>query len=396
MRILMLCGHFRPVVGGAERQAELLARALLRQGHEVEVLTPWHDRSWPEREVAEGLPIHRFPLTDLTQQFRGVPGLGLPNLVLEKAQVSRALRRVLPGFDLLHAHIASPIVAFALSTAHAIGVPVLCKIACGGDSFDFKSLRATSVLGAVLERKLVLGTDQWVAISDEVRRNLLSAGVPEARIASVPNGIDAAALPRFRYRGPARRFLCLGRLGKFDFPTLLNAFENLLESVPDAELRVAGRGDTACIERQLEGLPRARSRTRLVGFSPSIEQLSWADALVHPSVAEGMSNSLLEALHLGVPCAASDIPPNRELLGKAGLLAPLGDPGAFATAMRRLASEDELGRGLADAGRQLIDQRYAIDIVATRYQRIYEDILSRRDSWVRSGGGWAPGPRRSP
>jgi glycosyltransferase involved in cell wall biosynthesis len=384
VRILMFCGYFRPVIGGAERQAELLARALLRKGLDVEVLTPRRDPSWPEHEIADGLPIRRFALTDLCLQYRGVPGLGIPNLLIERSQVRRALAEFLPGFDLLHTHLASPIVAFALDSAHSLGVPVLCKIACGGETFDFKSVRAASVLGGYLTRKLVSRMDLWAAISDEVRLDLLSAGVSEEAIVAVPNGIDAAALPPFAYRKPARRFLCLGRIEKFDFSTLLRGFETVLEAIPDAELRIAGRGSTAGIMQLLKGLPRARSRTTLVGFSPSVEQLLWADAVVHPSIAEGMSNTLMEALCLGVPCAASDIPPNVEMLGTAGLLAPLGDSAAFATAMRRLGSDNDLGRSLADAGRRRIDQHYGIDIVATRYQRIYEDLVRTSDSRARS------------
>ncbi len=373
----MLCAYFRPFVGGAERQAEVLARALLRQGHEVEVLTPRHETAWPEREVAEGLPITRFPLTDLSRRLR-LRGLGIPNLWIERRQVQRAVRHALPGFDVLHTHLASPIVAFAIAPAHALGVPVLCKIACGGSDFDFLSLRRVSLLGPRIERSLVGAMDRWVAISSEVRRDLLREGVADARVASIPNGIETAMYAATRARGAARRFLCLGRFAKFDLATLFAAFEELAGEIPDVHLRIAGHGEVRAAEALLARWPRARACTTVVGFSPSAKELDWADVLIHPSIAEGMSNTLLEAMCVKLPCVASDIPPNREVLGEgsAGLLVPPGDSGALRAALRGLALDSGLGEGLAEAGRTRVEAEYAIDRVAARYGELYGEMVA--------------------
>ncbi len=383
MRVLMFCGHFRPVVGGAERQAEILARALLRQGCSVEVLTPRYEAEWPEREDADGLAIRRFPLFDVNRRFPRLRGMGLPNLALGRRDVRRAVRSHVPQFDLLHAHVASPILALAVGAAHECGRPVLCKIACGGEGFDFKKLAgATSLLGPRLVRRLITEVDRWVAISEEVGDDLRRAGVAEARIRSIPNGIELASGAARKRSGPLRRFLCMGRLVKFDLASLLTAFDALAKELPDLELRIAGVGDADAVRRRLLALPAARDRVAVVGFSPSERELRWADALVHPSLAEGMSNTLLEAMRAGVPCAASAIAPNRELLGEgeAGLLFPAGDPGALAAAVRRFAREPDLAPALAAAARSRVERIYAIDAVASRYVALYEDVL---ESWRR-------------
>jgi glycosyltransferase involved in cell wall biosynthesis len=377
MRVLMLCGYFWPMVGGAEGQAGLLAGALQRQGHEVEVLTALHDRSWPVREVVDGLPIHRFPLTDLTRVLPRMRGLGVPNLLIERGQVRRAVSRKLADFDLLHTHIASPLVAFALAAAHERRKPVICKIACGGRGFDFRALRAGSLLGPRLARGLVEELDRWVAISEEVRRDLLDAGVPAARITSIPNGIDLTRRRPGRARGPARRFLCLGRLRKFEFASLFEAFDRLLDAVPDAELKVAGSGDGNAAAALLARHPRAQGRSTVSGFTPAAAAMDWADALVHPSRAEGMSNTLLEAMSVGLPGIASDIPPNREVLGDTGLLVPLGDADALRNAMCRLALEAGLGVRLAEAARLRVENRFSIDRIATRYGALYDELVQR-------------------
>jgi len=373
----MLCVHFRPVVGGAERQAERLAHALLRRGCHVEVLTSWIDPDWPERESHEGLTIRRFPLTDLGRSLRWLPGRGLPNLLIERREVHRAIRRHLEEFDLLHMHIASPVAAFALEAAHALGKPVLCKVACGGTGFDFVKLRAASVFGERLQRRLVAGVDGWVAISREVRGDLRAAGVPDDRIVSIPNGIDAAAYPAPRPRPPARRFLCMGRHAKLDLATLLVAFDAIAAALPAVELRIAGVGDAALVQRQLERLPHARPRTAVVGVSPVEKEFAWADALVHPSLAEGIANTLLEAMCDGLPVIASDIPPNREVLdaGRGGLLVPLHDALALQEAMHLLAGQPLLAARRTEAARRRVEEHYAIDAIASRYLPVYDALL---------------------
>lgn len=379
MRILMLIANFRPRVGGAEQQAERLARALIARGCQVGILTPRWEPSWAEHETLDGLPIRRFHLTDLGSRFPRLRGLGIPNLWLERGQLRRALRLHLPDFDLLHAHIASPLVAFALESARVLGKPVLCKPASSGATFDLLTLRRGSVLGPLLERRLIAGVDRWIAVSEAVRTDLLQAGVAAARIVSIPNGIDLSAFSVPRARPPARRFLCLGSLYKFGLETLLSAFDSLAAELPDVELRIAGRGDLDAAGRLLDSRSHARGRVRFVGVSPAIEELEWADALVHPSLVEGMSNTLLEAMSAGVPCVASDIPPNREVLagGEAGLLVPLGDPEALAASLRRLARDPTLGGCLAGAARRRVETHYDLGSVAERYIGVYAELLGR-------------------
>lgn len=388
MRVLMLIANFRPRVGGAEQQAERLARALIARGAHVEILTPRWDPGWPERETPDGLGIRRFRLSDLSARFPRLRGLGVPNLWIQRRQMRQALRIHLSDFDLLHAHIAGPLVAFALGPAHSLAKPVLCKPASSGRGFDFLKLRRASVLGPLLERQVVAGVDGWVAISRGVREDLLRAGVADTRITDIPNGIDPCAFPVPRPRPSARRFLCLGTLYKFDLVTLLEAFDSLAAELPDVALRVAGRGEPEldAAKRRLERLPHACSRTAFVGVSPAVAELEWADALVHPSVIEGMSNTLLEAMCVGVPCVASDIVPNREVLGagEAGLLVPLHDAAALAHTMRRLALEPALGPRLAASGRRRVETHYELRGIAERYLRLYGELLGRAEGARRS------------
>jgi glycosyltransferase involved in cell wall biosynthesis len=377
----MFSGQFWSKIGGAERQAQKLAMALIRNGCHVEVLTPRLENSWALENTIDGLRINRFPLLNLTHNLKGVRGLGVPNTLLLGLQVRRAVSRHILDADVLHAHIASPLVAYAMEAAHAHGKKTICKIAAGGNSFDFISLRRTSLLGPRLEKKLIRAMDRWVAISSEIRLDLQRAGVSTDRIVSIPNGVDIPP-PANRPAGrKAFRFLYLGRFARTahkDYATLLRAFDRLAMEFPECQLRLVGGGEREGeIRNLLESLSHARSRTEVVGFSDPKPWLEWADALIHPSLAEGMSNTLLEGMAHGVTCIAYDIPPNREVLGggEAGILVPVGDVEALVQVMRRIVIIPGECEQWRQRGRKRAEEVYSIDRITDEYLQLYAGLL---------------------
>ena len=91
-----------------------------------------------------------------------------------------------------------------------------------------------------------------------------------------------------------------------------------------------------------------------------------------------MSNSLLEAMATSLPCLASAIGGNTDLLGQgeAGLLLPADDPGAWAGAIIGVLTDPELARRLGLAARRRIEADFSIEAVVDRYQKLYRDLLS--------------------
>src|SRR5262245_33133524 len=140
--VLMFCPQFRPVVGGAERQAEKLAIALAEAGCQVTILTPRFDPDSPDTEEANGVTIERFPLTDLSRRYP-VPGVAVLNIPYIVWQVVRAVRPRLKGADVLHCHIASLQTAGAALAGRMAGVPVFCKAATGDERSDLGKIENT-------------------------------------------------------------------------------------------------------------------------------------------------------------------------------------------------------------------------------------------------------------
>lgn len=103
------------------------------------------------------------------------------------------------------------------------------------------------------------------------------------------------------------------------------------------------------------------------------------DALLLPTVREGMSLALLEAMASGLAVVASDTASNPELIesGAGGLLCPVGEPEAYAAALRRLAADRALVRRMGAHNRQVVESRYTLERMVAGYRAVFERVLGK-------------------
>ena len=379
--VLMFCDQFRPIVGGAERQAEKLAKVMVKRGLRVTVLTTRLVSNTPEHEEDAGLVIHRFPLFDLCKRLPGVRGLGPLNLLSIRAQTIRAVAKHLDEANVVHCHIASPMTAFAMQAARQKGVPSLCTVATCGLKTDLGELTRIGLGGAYLAQAMIRQLNCWVAITQAVRRSLLDWGVAPDRIAMIANGVDLDGDSMATQKvGVTRRFLYLGRLSttaQRDIPTLIRAFDRVAAQNPDVELALVGDGDLFRETADLVAQTRSRQRIQMPGLQKPETWLRWADCFILPSRREGLSNALLEAMAYGLPCIANDIPPNREVLadGAAGVLVPVGDEKRLFEALQRMANDAVHAAVMRVAALSRVRLQYGIEAVVTSYIALYEELI---------------------
>jgi glycosyltransferase involved in cell wall biosynthesis len=381
MSVLMFCPQFRPVVGGAERQAEKLAGALTEAGCRVTILTPRLDPDSPDSERVNQVTIERFPLTDLARRYpvSGVAVLNIPYIVW---QIARAVWPRLKGADVLHCHLASLQTVGAALASRIAHVPVLCKAATADHHSDLGEIRKTGASGRLVAWLVRTLIQTWVATTAAVEAALIRAGVEPRKIVRIPNGVELPDEPSTR--GGAERvrgFLYMGRLSMNtgrDVPTLVRAFDRLATIYPDLELAIVGGGELLEETRRLAETCAARDRIHLPGFDRPEKWLAWADCFVLPSRREGLSNALLEAMAAGLPCIANDIPPNREVLddGKAGVLVPVENCDALEAAMRDMVDDVGKARRFALTAKERAERCYSIRAVADRYTHLYESLLA--------------------
>jgi glycosyltransferase involved in cell wall biosynthesis len=380
--VLMFCPQFRPLVGGAERQAEKLAAALVRNGCRVTILTPRIDTESPDTEEVEGVSIVRFPFDDLSRRYP-ISGVAILNIPYILWQVVRAVRPRLNGVDVLHCHIASLQTAGAAMAGSLTGVPVLLKAAMADRRSDLGEIEKTGAIGRLVAWLVRKSISTWVATTVAVEEALIRAGVEPTRIIRIPNGVDLQDeyLKEVPVDG-VRRFLYLGRLSsntQRDIPTVIKAFDRLAVANPKLELAIVGGGDMLEETRRLAQRCASKERIYLPGFDIPEKWLRWADCFVLPSRREGLSNALLEAMAAGLPCIANDIPPNREVLanGDAGILVPIEEIDALERAMRAFVISGELAESYSKKAKERVSRLYSIDAVAKQYQQLYRKISSK-------------------
>jgi glycosyltransferase involved in cell wall biosynthesis len=163
--------------------------------------------------------------------------------------------------------------------------------------------------------------------------------------------------------------------------TLMRAFAKARQSVPDARLRIIGEGPERAY---LEGVAQEvgiADCCELPGFSRDyIEAIAECDVYVLPSRFEGLPNSLLEAISIGLPAIACNCPTGPdEILGtdeEHGILVPVDDVDAMAKQLVRLLGDGALRNRLASSARRRA-MDFTIDHNVAGYAEIFQDLISR-------------------
>lgn len=289
--------------------------------------------------------------------------------------------------------------------------PVRIHSEHGWDVTDLSGANGRYRLARRLYRPFV---QQYVALSGDLKRYLVDQiHVPESRIEQVCNGVDAA---RFRPSPNGRRPIAgspfndprlwlIGTVGRLervkDQLNLARAFVRVLQLCPNAaeDMRLIVVGDGPLREPVLELLTAAEcsSLVWLAGERADIpEILQGLDLFVLPSLAEGISNTILEAMASGLAVLATDVGGNRELVEHqvTGQLVPAADSERLAQAIVAFYRDRNGARQQGRAGRQRVEQRFSLDQMVVRYDRLYERMARARG--IALAQPCASAPRRAP
>ena len=378
VRVLMVVRLFHPWVGGTERQAHSLARALVERGHDVRIVTGRWFRGTPRREVLDGVPVFR---NQTLWECFGIRGLRKFGGYLYIASLLLHLWRERDDYDVIHVHGLNYHAFAAVLAGRRLGRPVLAKLANSGPASDVRKMRESRQLAlARFMLPTALGCDRFVALNPAVVAELTAAGVPPERIVSVPNGVDTRRPPRrdHHLHDPAC-LLFVGRLHpQKGVDTLLRAFALLRPRLPrPAVLRIVGDGPRRDQLRALAVDLGVDAHVEFAGQRDDVgPYLDAADVFVLPSRAEGLSNALLEAMAAGIPPVVSDVAGNRDGVrdGHSGLTAAVDDPPALAAALQRLLGDRTLRARLGAQARRAAERDYGLDAVAARYVALYEEL----------------------
>jgi glycosyltransferase involved in cell wall biosynthesis len=150
----------------------------------------------------------------------------------------------------------------------------------------------------------------------------------------------------------------------------------------DAQAVLVGSGPQFENNQQLESAsPELKGRVTFVGDCDGVpELLNTLDVFALPSISEGTSNTLLEAMAVGLPVIATSVGGNTEIIeeGRFGWLFGPRDAQALASRLELLASQEGLRRRYGEAARQRIVERFSLESMLENYSRLYLDLVARR------------------
>jgi len=252
---------------------------------------------------------------------------------------------------------------------------------------------AKTRLFLAIERGLARVTDRIVAISPNIRRQLLEdyrIGRPD-QYAVVPLGFDLSGFTAIdeRARAEARRALVIdpaahvvttvGRLTAIKQQALfLEVAARIAAGDPLAVFLIAGDGDLrTALEAQARALGIDR-RVRLLGWRRDLATIYAAsDLLLLTSRNEGTPVALIESLASGVPGVSTDVGGVRDVItsDSVGLTAPDGDAPALAGHVTALLANPERRRHMGAAGRALVVAHYGLDRLVTDVETLYRGLL---------------------
>jgi glycosyltransferase involved in cell wall biosynthesis len=401
MNICMLIWQYWPsATGGAESQCRKLTARLGSQGVRCSVLTSRADRNTAIDDWDSAVTVHRVPIF---QNFLDWINLVRPKRLSNAAQhdehieysnagkvsyINRFVRRfntlcfMVGAFfwlrkqrrqvDVIHVHIGEWLAGFGGWVGAMLGIPVVCKVA---DVPAFPPLERGMPFRQRLESMRY--KVHYVALHDDIARELRAAGISPAKITEIPNGVELPSGQACPSEG--EYVLCVGNLSQGaahkGFDILFQAWARVCGRFPKARLKVVGGGDIGGWMVYVKDLGCAE-HVEFTGYVSDIEPIyEQATLFVLASRHEGLSNALLEAQSYGLPAVVSDIPGNRAVVldGVTGSIVPVGDVGALAEAICGYLGSPQFRDKTGVAARDRVRAHFSMAYVSSQYIALYKD-----------------------
>jgi glycosyltransferase involved in cell wall biosynthesis len=364
-------------LGGTERQVMNLAAGLDPERFDLHIACNGKVGELLGEATALGVPVTEYAIKSLY------------NFGSMKARLRFARNLRERSIEIVHSYgFYSNL--FAIPAARLAGVPVvIASIRDCGETLTPTQKR--------VQRFFCSMADCILANAEGVRRWLIREGYPACKIQVIRNGIVGPAPMAARCDGGWLRqeFGLASDTRLIAVCSRLNAMKGLeyfLDAAavvgrlrPDVRfLIVGGNGHKSDGTYQAELERYAASRgleTRVIftGFRTDVARmLPEIDISVLPSLSEGLSNSLLEAMAAGVPVIATRVGGTPELVedGTTGLLVPPRDSGALSQSMTLLLDNPQTARRIGAAGRSHVLSRFSIDKMVQDTQALYVKLLS--------------------
>ncbi|HEY1217567.1 MAG TPA: glycosyltransferase family 4 protein [Bryobacteraceae bacterium] len=383
--MLLISDTYPPVVGGSEIEAQRVSAEMIRRGHRVLVLTSGGSPMPPVRDWVDAAGV---PVQILTRSERG----RWKDIVFA-CRVAWALWRERRNYQIVYFLMQGLHLAAGLPVAHALAKPIVMKFGGSGVIPLMRHSRAGRVELGWLRR--------WAArlliLNDGMLQEAMADGFPRDQMLWMPNPVDtdefrpakpeeiASLRTGFGIAPGALVAVYVGRLShEKGLPSLLSGFALAAREEPHSMLVLVGDGAMRNeLETMATKLGLGPSQVLFSGRVDVSEVPRWlqaSDVFTLTSPREGFSCALAEAMSVGLASVVSRIPANVQLIDDQvhGLLTPVDDDSAMASALIRLFHDPALRGRMGQAARQRIIDNYSTGQVTERYEALFAQVLGGR------------------
>jgi glycosyltransferase involved in cell wall biosynthesis len=417
-RVAMYIWFFSPLIGGAEKQCKILSEELVKKGISVFIVTE-RLKDTEKFEVVNGVQVYRVSslnwLRRLPDYIRGsfnllygilsgrassaatpIPDCSrkacFANLSALKS-LSKILTYRLPNyyffisslwlfykkrndFDILHIHESQEIACFGIKIARFLNKKIIIKETISGELLEFKQQFLSSL-------KKIARADCFIAVSDKILKDMVLLGIPKEKIRNIPNGVDMNKYMWKPVDSKEQSAVCITKINQLPnkgIDILLEAWRILVQEYNrPLKLQIFGRGNPDLFNRKAVDF-KIQDYVHFAGIATNVRRsLLEASLFVLPSRREGLSNALLEAMSVGMPCVATDISGNQDLIqhGKNGLLVPAEDPRSLADAVVYMLDNPDKAKDMGADARRTMEEQYTISSVADKYIELYRELVKK-------------------
>ena len=262
----------------------------------------------------------------------------------------------------------------------------ITSILHGEHGWDVDDLHGESRKRRFIRRQVSGFTAGFTRVSKQIADWLARTVKVRCGVTQIYNGVDTDAFRPSTDDEGVRQELGLsqttrliGHVGRLvavkNHDALLRSFDVVRRDIKDTVLLCLGDGP-----RELELRALAGPDVRFLGHRTDISRMLRAvDLFVLPSLNEGISNTVLEAMASGVPVIATDVGGNSELIvdDVTGSLIPAGDDRALADAIRRLLSNDQVRKEQGRTAREVVLRRFTLKAMVQAYEHAWRDCARR-------------------
>jgi len=366
----MIISQFYPLLGGAEVQAQQLASGLRERGIKVCVLTR-RLKGLPRYEVIGRIPVYREIRTIELGILWGIGYIVSVFIFLYKKR---------KDYDIIHCHIVQGFhTIVALFFKYIFKKKVIVKMSSSGETSDLKVLKEGK-FGRLFLR-WIRNVDIIISVCKKASLEILRNGFSKDMLVEIPNGVDTDRFSKSdsKDKNDIRNITYIGRLDSYKgIDYLLNGFKHLLSEVDDVRLTIIGNGPDEIILKNMAKDLAIQDRVTFKGREEDIlSEFYDTDIFVLPSLSEGMSNVILEAMACGLPVVATSVGGNGDLIRDRynGILIPPRDSIRLSAVLLELLEDEELAQRLGKEARKTVEENYSMGHIIDKYIKLYERLL---------------------